>query len=170
MWHLLRVQRSTHPLSAGTALISHTETSDSERYYGVIRCIRRIQHNQLHMWLITYAWFWFDSIILQFSPPTICIESGTKIANGHLANGCLANGHLNVSTPIYKTTPDSIQLYLWTILNIISQSTCAQLRTNGPEHPIFVTETFIWIPYALTWDTNLQHHYQKVPAALYLGI
>ena len=40
------------------------------------------------------------------------------------------------------------------------------LRTNGPEHSIFSTDsqTFIWIPYTLAWDTKLQHHYPKVPA------
>ena len=30
-----------------------------------------------------------------------------------------------------------------------------------PEYSIFVTESFIWIPYALTWDTKLYHHYDK---------
>ena len=29
------------------------------------------------------------------------------------------------------------------------------LRTHGPEHSIFVTDTFILIPYALTWDSMM---------------
>ena len=41
-----------------------------------------------------------------------------------------------------------------------------RLRTHGLEHSIFVTDTFILIPYALTWDSMMYHHCEKVPAAL----
>ena len=36
---------------------------------------------------------------------------------------------------------------------------------NGLEHSIFVTESFIWIPYALTWDTKLYQNHQQGPTS-----
>ena len=71
--------------------------------------------------------------------------------------------HINVFTHISIKSTDII----W-----CSESGSIQyvqiLRTHGPEHSIFVTDTFILIPYALTWDSMMYHHCEKVPAALWV--
>ena len=46
-----------------------------------------------------------------------------------------------------------------------------KLRTTGPEHSInVVNESFIWIPYTLTWDSKLHNHALSERTSSTLGI
>ena len=56
---------------------------------------------------------------------------------------------------------------IWNVF-AFSNTFAMYLRTHEPEHSIFVTDTFILITYALTWDSMMYHHCEKVPAALWV--
>ena len=64
--------------------------------------------------------------------------------------------------------PPARKSLLFFVYSAICVQTHLNLRTHGPEHSIFVTDTFILIPYALTWDSMMYHHCEKVPAALWV--